>query len=506
MTRRQLRSILILLTCALFTTACSPAVPSSNDAPAVTLPPAQGKYQAPLGDDQRSGVETVLLYLPEKGTGQLAALPVSLALPPNRHPAETVVQRLFSFLGNETAAPLVSGVQLELSTGSGLEISGGTATVNLSAAALALDAQQVAMVSRAITNTLCQWQDIRYVNILIAGQQPGTDIAAMLPMGSLRSTANEEPLWDIPAGEERFSSVATLYYPAPLGKGVLAEARAVTFSGRTLVDMAMGLLAALSATPVNLTNVPRVPSLEQLLASDIVVSNATTGSGRIVSLHFTQSANEMFINAGIPRSVMMASLVNTLTTFMPNTIGVSVQIGAENISVLVPTGIFGAAGKEILFEGGIMRRAQFTGFLLNLAPLYFASDNGGLSRVLRPLPYYQTHNARSLLGQMILGPDASESVLGLKRTLPQNVTDADLIGFAREGDTLLLNFSTAFLERCRTLSQEQEKLMVFSIANAMCEIRGIRRVRFFIAGQQPETFSGALYLPGEFLPQWDMIR
>ncbi|MDD2428334.1 MAG: GerMN domain-containing protein [Eubacteriales bacterium] len=506
MKSKRPRIFCILGSVALLATACAPAVPNNSGAPAVTLPPALGKFQSPIGDEQRNAIETVLLYLPENGTGQLKALPVSIALPPNRHPAETAVQRLFSFSGNGSAAPLVTGGQLELFTGSSAEISGGTATINLSAAALALDAQQLASVSRAITNTLCQWQDIKFVNILVAGQHPGIDIAATLPMGSLRSTANEEPLWDIPAGEERFSSVATLYYPAPLGKGVLAEARAVTFSGRTLPEMATDLLTALSAAPVSLTNVPRIPSLEQLLASDIVVSDATTGGGRIVQLHFTQAANEMFINAGIPRSVMMASLVLTLTTFMPNTSGISVQIGSEIITALVPTGIFGAPGREILFEDGIMRRSQFSSFLLELSPIYFAGNEGSLTRVLRPLPYYQAHHARSLLAQMILGPGASEAVLGLKRTLPGSITDADLVGFAREGDTLLLNFSAAFLESCRGLTPEQEKLLIYSIVNGMCEMRGIRRVRFFIAGQQPETLSGSLYLPGEFLPQWEMLR
>ena len=176
---------------------------------------------------------------------------------------------------------------------------------------------------RALTNTLCQWQDIRFVNILINGKQQGIDIGATLPMGSLQLTENERPLWESIAAEERFVRTATLYFPAHLGKGVLAEARTITFHSNSLNDMVDGLLIALSAGATTLPHTPKLPELISLLADSPELVIAGNGE-RYLKLHFLQKANEAFIAAGVPRSVMVASLAMTTTTFLPGNTGVSV--------------------------------------------------------------------------------------------------------------------------------------------------------------------------------------
>lgn len=494
----RMRLLCIVVSSTIILSGCAPAVPMRENA-GVTLPPAKAVYQAPQGDEQRDKVETVLLYLPSAGTGQLIPHAMTMALPPNRHPAETALSRLLSFSGNESVRPLLEGVQLDVVSGSRVEISGNTATVNLGAAALALDSQQMVTVSRAITNTLTQWGDIRYVNLLIASRQPGIDITATLPMGSLRKTNNEEPLWDISSGDARFSSVATLYYPALMGKGVLAEARAVTFAGKNFSDMVNGLLAALSADASTLSGLPDVPFLDLLFEEPVMITDTSTGGGRVIRLHFKESANQVFISAGIPRSVMMASIVLTLTTFMPNISGVSVRIGQEEVRALVPTGVLEGGGQEILFADGIMRRTDFSNFLLALSPLYFGNGEGGLTRVLRPLPYYQARHVRILFEQLLQGPEAVESAINLKGTLPAGIKSSDLLGFTVENDTVLMNLSEDFLQHCQGLSPEEERQVIYSMVNTLAELRGIRRVRFYIAGHQPETLAGSLYLPGEFL-------
>lgn len=488
----------LLAVASLLLSGCSASIPIREGA-SVTLPPAKAVYQAPSGDESRDVVESIQLFLPDRRTGQLVPRAFTVALPPNRHPAETAVQKLLSFSGDEQSATLVTGNPLSLFSGSGVELSGDTATLNLSAAALALKGEELALVARALTNTLCQWGDIRFVNLLIAGKQPGVDISATVPMGSLTKTSNEESLWKAMDEGGRFSAVATLYYPAPLGKGVLAEARAVTFPGKTLSDMAMGLMTALSAEAQTLRGVPSVPALDLLLAAPITVSESTSGSGRIVDIRFLDTANETFIHSGIPRSVMMASVALTMTTFLPNVEGVTITIGSETIRSLAPTGLAEGGAQQIVFENGLMRREQFSRFLLGLVSLYFSGPDGRLMRVERSLPYYQTQNIRALFQQLLSGPDAAETMRQLRPTLPANVRNADLIGFTAEKDTVLLNFSQDFIAACAGLTREEEQRMVYSLVNTLCSLRGIRRVRFFIMGEQPDTFAGSLYLPGEFL-------
>ena len=42
--------------------------------------------------------------------------------------------------------------------------------------------------------------------------------------------------------------------------------------------------------------------------------------------------------------------------------------------------------------------------------------------------------------------------------------------------------------------------MIYSIVNTLCENPVVSKVRFYVAGGQPETLVGEIYLPGEFFP------
>ena len=71
--------------------------------------------------------------------------------------------------------------------------------------------------------------------------------------------------------------------------------------------MVSGLLAALSAGPQTLSQLPVMPDLQALLSVPPEIH--TSANGDIwVSLDFMAIANETFIAAGIPRSIMLASL------------------------------------------------------------------------------------------------------------------------------------------------------------------------------------------------------
>ena len=484
------------LICAIFLSACSPQIKTKQ--PDITLPPAPLKYQAPGRDEQRKRVETVKLFVPDKATKQLAAFKTNISLPPNRHPAETVLNNLLSFAGNEEYQALFEERGISTYPGRAVEVSGKTATVNLNAAALALDSIEMALLCRSIANTLCAPGDIQFVNILVADKQTGIDIAGRFPMGSLMAAKNEEPVWEQPKNDGRFTLNATLYYPALLGKGVIPETRAVTFADHSFENMAEGLLAALSAKPSEDMQASTFPNIEQLLSEDILVSPAASGGGQIITLKFLQEANEILISYGIPRSVMAASITLTLCTFLPNIAGVPIYMGDEIINSLSPTSL--ASGEiNLSFENGLLKRKDFVPFIASQIPVFYAYKDNTLKKALVTVPFYESQNIRYIFNT--LTQDSSQFMIaqGLSRALPDNLSGADLIGYTIDKDTLLLNFSANFLDRFNGLSFAQEQLAVYSIVNTMCCVRGIRHVRFFIAGEQPEYFSKALYLPGEFL-------
>ncbi len=494
----------LILSACMALTACSPKIESSN-LPSVTLAPALSVYQPPDGDEQRKRIETVLLYLPAKSTQQLAAVPVKMSLPPNRHPAETVLSRLFSFTGDEVSEPVAKDTEISLYAGRPVEISGNTATVNLDASALALNTSAMEQLCRAITNTLCQWGDIQYVNVLVADKQTGVDIASSLPMGSLRKTKNEESLWEKQAPSGRFTLNATLYYPALLGKGVMAETRAVTFSDSSHENMVESLLVALSSKESTDINTCVFPGLMALLKEDISVSTSTAGGGEEIFLSFLPEANGAFINAGIPRSVMVASITLTLTTFLPNIAGIRIQIGDETISALAPTGLV-TGKRQMEFENGLIRRRDFPPFITDQIPVYYANERGKLQKTLVTVPSNERQNVRYIFDMLTQDTDQYLSARGIRKALAGGVSASDLIGYTMEGDTLLLNMSNNFSESFNSLSIDESRLAIYSIVNTMCELRGIRRVRFFISGEQPENFSDSIFLPGEFIRNPGMVN
>ena len=170
---------------------CKSSVDALNKDISVTLPPTSVSYKAPTGDTDQELTQSILLFVPNTAGTRLIALPEQMTLPAARHPAEAVLRQLFAFTGNEEGRPLSPDTVLQLSPVSPVEISGETATVNLGASALSVSHAEFYIICQAIANTLTQWDDIRYVNVLVSSMQPGLDVGASIPGGCFVQNLNE---------------------------------------------------------------------------------------------------------------------------------------------------------------------------------------------------------------------------------------------------------------------------------------------------------------------------
>lgn len=516
MSKKLWRRLLCTALCcalALSLTGCAAGIDALSRKDAMTLPPTAQAHAAPTGDTNQEIAQTVLLYVPNAAGSRLIAQTERLSISAARHPAEATLRQLFAFGGSEVAQPLCREVSLQLSPVNPVEISGGTATVNLGASALTLSHGEFYVVCQAIANTLTQWGDIRYVNVLVSSTQPGLDVGANVPMGCFTQNLNDSidtltAAADTAAAtaDRRFSMAAMLYYPAYSGRGILAEARGVSFESRAKPALIETLLDAMSQTPQQLTNVPAVPDLTAYLSEAPAVQEIAVTGGQRAVLHFQQNFNDALIGAGIPRSVMLAAITYTITGFVPGINGITVYIGEELVSNVVPGGVYEGAGEAITFAGDIMRRSDFSRFLLANCLLYFGDGSGRLIAIQRPIPYYETRSARYLLGCLMQGPQPVDGMTGAQAALPEDLSDADLLGVGLDEHAMLLNLSPHFAAVCADLDAQSERLLVYSMVNTLCELPAVRSVSFFIAGAQPETLSGGLYLPGEFLRNGSLVR
>lgn len=510
--KRAYALLLCLSTAAL--QGCTSGITALNHETGVTLPPAQVSWKAPTGDTNQELTQSVLLYVPDITGTRLIAQPDRISYSAARHPAEATLRQLFAFAGNSAATRLTQDITLQLSTVNPVEISGDTATVNLGASALTLEHSELYVVCQAIANTLCQWGDIKYVNVLVSSAQPGLDVGASVPAGcftqnlsdTIDTLSSYAQSLSQSSADRRFSTAATLYYPTYSGKGILAETRVLNFASRDKTTLIETLLDALSSGAQRIQGVPAVPMLASYLNEEPRVQDVAVSGGQQAALYFRSSFNDALISAGIPRSVMMASLVYTITTFVPGISGVTVYIGDELVSAIVPSGVYEGAGESIGFEGGLMRRSSFSAFLLSQVTLYFADGSEKLVATQRPVPYYQARSVRYLLNCLMQGPQPYDSVGGLQAVMPADMKDADILGVAVTERRALINWSQGFMNACAEFDEAQERLLIYAAVNTLTELSEVGSAAFFIAGAQPDSLSGHMYLPGEFMRNMSLVR
>ena len=480
-----------LLICSLLLTGCTADAPIL---PSATLPPVLPGPEAPIGDAGLQRDVIVPLHLPSLDGQTLLTFFETLTLPRDRHPAESVLHALLNHPGNSRVRPLGGHVTLALYGANPVEISGGVCTVNLSASALQLSIQDLYTVALAITATLCEMEDVSYVNMLIAGTPVAMDVGGHLPLGSLTATMGQElpVLWEqlsarrTPVGElpahTPLTATATLYFPLADGSGIVAEPRRLSFPGQHPQQQVMTLLSALSAGADMLEDAADLPDLGSLLLFMPEVTDLDSG-GRRATLHFTADVKERIIASGCDPASVFAAITTTLTTFVPSLQQVCILVGDGAL-----TSLYSEPLGSMLFPGGLMNRASFAHALMGQATVYVPGEHG-LDDIALSLPYRSVASPRTLLLAM-----AYPSVAAL----PDGLTDADVLGLSVQDGTLLVNFSARYADTIRA-SECDQRLMAYSIVNTLCEKLNVRRVRFYFGGEPVEDLGSSLVWNGEFL-------
>lgn len=476
------------------------------------LPAAQTDRKAPDGDEEIHEEVNRILFLPSSDGLHLVGRTIQLLRAATEgNEAEKLVQALLSAEGDETTSAVGGQVKLQLFGNHPVEVSNGICTVNLSSSALQLESNELYTAGLAIAATLCELDEIQYVNILVADQAVGLDIMGNLPMGSLNARPGEDltVLWEqmdarkTPLGQDpantAFTGVATLYFPVGDGSGIMPETRTISFGGQSPQIMALTLLEALSNGNRYLSDVPVMPDLKGLLTHDPLVSELDDG-GRLVTLAFAANTEGVLKGLGIEMPCMMASVVYTLTTFVPGITAVSIRIG-ENLMTSVYTEIQGS----VLFPGGIQKRDQFEKFLVSRGNIYLSTGTK-LRAVKRTFARGTECQPRALLETLMVGPTESEKTEGICNALPEGLNSEDVLGVLLDGDVLSVNLTERFAEKIREAGKEREQQTVYSMVNTLCLSTGARYVYFFFEGEQRESIAGVIYWGGNFLVNPGMIE
>ncbi len=496
------KRILTLALTALLLTGCA-APPVQQHASSPALPGEVSVHTAPIGDAGLNHEAIAALWLPSADGQQLMTVYETLPLSYSQHPAEAVVRALLAHAGNSRVRPLGSGITLALTGSDPVEVAGGVCTVNLSASALQLGLEDFYTVCLALTATLCELDGIQHVNVLVAGRAVAMDASGWLPLGSLSApSAQELPVqWKqltarrTPVGEHPtaapLTAAATLYFPLADGTGIIPETRRLTFPGQHPQQLAIELIRALSTGAEETDGVSGMPDLNALLLAQPEITELNSGARRI-TLRFTADVRSWMTAAGADPACCFAALVHTLTTFIPSLEQVCILMGDDAL-----TSLRSSQQGGLLFPGGIHTRQDYAGFLRSQASVFHAEE-GRLAAHAVSLPYRSSRSPRALLLAMAQA-DGSRAVL------PETLTDADILGLAVSGDTLLINLSARYADVIRDSDMDQ-RLMAYAIVNTMCSGLKMRRVRFFFGGESVDTLGGDVLFSGEFLYNPGLIR
>ena len=511
--KRGLATLAALCAAVCLTSCTTAGIPVREDQ-SFALPDAQANYSAPIGDAALDYAATAVFYLPRHDGNRLISVTQSITLSEGRMTAESIVRLLLEQAGSAIASPLGGDVKLSLYGANPVEVSGDVATVNLSASALQLDRKTLFLVGSAITNTLTELQNIQYVNLLVTDKKLSLDLGATLPVGALTRTMGEDlgALYEQElsrrvlavenAKDKRLTETVTLYFPLAAINGIMAEARNVTFKSMDPSDMAVALLQEIGNGAAVVKGSPAIAQLAEYLTEAPEVSQPSSVGGSLITLRFNSQMDDALQAANVSRASMLAAVCYTLTTFLPSVAGIEVYVDGERVEHVMLGSISG-----ILFENGIQRRADFSQLLLDDCTLYFTNETGQkLTAVHRPIPFYQTANPRALLNELFLGPQPADSVQGAQATIPAGtLKDSDIVGISLSGDTLLVNFSGAFLSACGGITSQADRLLAYSLVNTLLHAASAKRVSFFAGGSPIEAFTDEIYWKGWFLENLGII-
>lgn len=502
------RLLCLLLASLLLLSGCTGAERSTAAAP--TLPPAEAKYAPPAGDDGLAQTVTAALYLPSRDGQRLLTRYVTLSGTGTQHSALTLVQALLAQGATGETRSLGNGIALSLYGDAPVEVSCGVCTVNLAATALQLEQQELFRACAAIAATLCELEDVQYVNFLVADQAISMDITGSLPLGSQTARPGEEltvlweqmearraPLGGNPANTP-VSAVATLYFPLADASGVAAETRNLTFEGQAADQLAEGLLTALSSGAQYLSGASAMPNLSGLMTQPPQALDLDDG-GRMLSLYFHTSLESSLRQAGVDMPCFISAVIHTMTGFIPSLSYIRIYVGDAPL-----TSLYSAVHGNLIFQNGLILRSQFASYVQNQATLYF-STGSKLLEARRAMPASRSQDPRALLLALMNGPTRQELDAGYEPVLPSGLAEEDILGLSLEGDTLLVNLSARFAQAIRTQAAGWEQIACYAMVNTLGQATGATRVRFFFDGQMVESLEGQLYWGGEFLANPSMI-
>lgn len=510
MSKNLYKLITIFITTILFISSCAynPSVSDTNKT--VNIPDIKNTYNVPIGDADSKYVYTANIYLPDKYTYKLNKKVADIELSLSDKCYEELVEYLLGYKEDDIYASPTYNINIGLYGETPVCVYKNHAIVNLTANALLMDREQFYLLSSCIAKTLMDFANIQSVNVIVADRAVSMDILGHIPISAMDRQLSDAPYAEfirlleqregLNRGIKSIEIPVSLYFPTNIGEGILAESRTISFSDYDPSYMIQRILRELSNGSRLYTNNIAIPSLVDLLSTKPEVTELNEG-GNLVTLRFKSVLDDVVSVSKLKVNTLFAMLTYSITSFYPDVAGIKIYVGESLIQQLLPDGIL---SEEKLVSNALLTRRNLSQYLLKQLNIYFANiDNNRILPVIRNLLFKSRINVRTTLLELSKGPIEMDYIMqATMPSIPFTIDDAEIIGNALDGNTIVVNFSSSVYENLKSLSVEQEKIFVYSIVNTLCRWKQIKAVQFLFNGATVDYISGELYWNSEFYPNY----
>lgn len=463
------------------------------------------RWEAPKADyiADRT-MQAVLHYLTEEGM-QMRTYVQTVTVRGGQHEAEAVLRALLGNSAPQGVRALSPDIQLA-EIAHPVVVAEHIGTVYLTAGARLLSPKDFFAARMVIVNTLTELSDISYVNILVEGREEGIDLANTIPCGTLTRLASGEldspwrqlELQQEQQGNQGFTKLVTIYTPAPGGKFLLPQVRTATFDDAKAETLALGVLMELSKGGLGRPDTPVFPDLTQYLSGAPELLQQVNESARVLRLNFRQDLQHALTQSGVSKGMLCGALTKSLVPFIPYIKGVQIRLGAD--AVIELTAEETLDGQSIVLPGDIWTPELFDEVVGAFAYIALPTQGeGGLVRCSRPVQATSRWSPRTLLQTLAQGAQPSDIRTDVIPAIPHGASAEDVLAIHLQGDMALVNLSQRFADVCAQLEGNAERDTVYAIVNTLTENRQVRRVAFFVEGQQVKSLTGQLEMRGFFL-------
>lgn len=441
----------------------------------------------------------------------------TIALPPGMRREEAVIRALMEGPENPglSAAFLPGGVLEYL----GIQVCGDIcmAYFSFAGAAEGISDYDLLLSKAAIAQSLYAATGIRYFDMYVDNSPPGyrgqgRPLGALQPPGTEVSvTALQLPpsASDAQNGQVLETREAILYFTDAVGALLQCEVRAQQYSIEASVDEILsGLSAALAEGPYAAGSVRILPEdlryegstfRRALTTQDIDAETSVVNVPEEIStVQLTDVPGWGYLNlyfktadSGYDPLMACASIVHTVTGFLPRLLGVRIYI---NDTPVDPGAVLPEIAGSTTAADGYFTRGDVSGLVGDLVTLCCPEKNGlGLVQVSQLLPMPVSGDPTQLLQALFTAGEGRDH---LQWT---DFSAEDVLGVSVQGSLAVANMRPGFYDKLQAFvlsgtwpgsNANVAQLAVFSIVNTLCEWPGVERAHLLEDGARIENSLG----------------